>query len=475
MTHPRIIQGGMGIGVSGWRLANAVSRAGQLGVVSGTALTALFARRLQDGDPGGDLRRALGRFPVPELVRRVLDAYFVPGGIPPQAPYRGVPVFSRTPSRALEELTVAAAFAEVTLAREGHDGPVGINLMEKIQMPNPALLCGAMLAGVTYVLMGAGIPRAIPAILDGLARHEAVTLKLDVAEAKPGDDFRIAFDPARILDGMRPPVTRPQFLPIVASDALAVTLARKSTGRVDGFIVEGPTAGGHNAPPRGAPALNDRGEPVYGPRDAVDLAKLKELGLPFWLAGSYGHPGRLREALAQGAAGIQVGTAFAFCRESGLTEELKRAVIAKARDGDLEIFTDPVASPTGFPFKVVRLEGTLAEPAVYDARPRICDLGFLRQAYRKEDGTPGYRCAGEPVDDFTAKGGNPAETPGRICLCNALLANVGVPQRRHDAPVEAPLLTAGDDVNSIARFVRPGEDAYSANDVLRYLLADMMT
>ena len=58
-TVPVIIQGGMGVGVSNWRLANAVSSRGQLGVVSGTALDVVLARRLQDGDPGGHMRRAL--------------------------------------------------------------------------------------------------------------------------------------------------------------------------------------------------------------------------------------------------------------------------------------------------------------------------------------------------------------------------------------------------------------------------------
>ncbi|MDG4862734.1 hypothetical protein P8605_31820, partial [Streptomyces sp. T-3] len=52
---PQVIQGGMGVGVSGWQLARAVSRTGQLGVVSGTALDAVLARRLQLGDPGGDV------------------------------------------------------------------------------------------------------------------------------------------------------------------------------------------------------------------------------------------------------------------------------------------------------------------------------------------------------------------------------------------------------------------------------------
>ena len=34
MPHPLIIQGGMGVAVSGWLLARAVSRQGQLGVVT---------------------------------------------------------------------------------------------------------------------------------------------------------------------------------------------------------------------------------------------------------------------------------------------------------------------------------------------------------------------------------------------------------------------------------------------------------
>ena len=70
-------------------------------------------------------------------------------------------------------------------------------------------------------------------------------------------------------------------------------LARKASGRIDGFVIEGPTAGGHNAPPRGEPRFNPLGEPLYGERDVVDLAKLVELGLPFWLAGGAGRPTRI--------------------------------------------------------------------------------------------------------------------------------------------------------------------------------------
>lgn len=83
---PLVIQGGMGTGVSGWTLARAVSRAGQLGVVSGTALDTILVRRLQDGDAGGHVRRAMERFPIPGVSESVLRRYFLPDG---QLVYRG--------------------------------------------------------------------------------------------------------------------------------------------------------------------------------------------------------------------------------------------------------------------------------------------------------------------------------------------------------------------------------------------------
>ena len=74
---PVIIQGGMGIAVSNWNLAKTVSKTGQLGVVSGTAIDNVFARRLQDGDQSGDTRRALSHFPNQVIVEKLLKKYFI--------------------------------------------------------------------------------------------------------------------------------------------------------------------------------------------------------------------------------------------------------------------------------------------------------------------------------------------------------------------------------------------------------------
>jgi NAD(P)H-dependent flavin oxidoreductase YrpB (nitropropane dioxygenase family) len=266
---------------------------------------------------------------------------------------------------------------------------------------------------------------------------------------------------------------RPFFLGIVASATLAITLARKSNGAVDGFVVEGETAGGHNAPPRGAMQLSAAGEPIYGPRDVPDLEKIRELGLPFWLAGSYGTPEKFIEARALGAAGIQVGTAFAFCEESGIRPDLKRRIMQLSREGRAGVFTDPLASPTGFPFKVVQLAGTFSDAAVSACRTRICDLGYLRHVYRKTDGTIGYRCPAEPVEDYVRKGGAAGETDGRQCVCNGLTGTIGLAQVRPGGEVELPLITAGNEVANIANILRPGCDSYSAAEVVGQLLGKL--
>lgn len=474
MAQPIIIQGGMGVGVSDWVLAKAVSARGQLGVVSGTALDTLFVRRLQDGDVGGHLRRAMDEFPIPGVAAEILKRYFLADGRPEGTPYKPVPMYKQVVSRVRHQITMTANFCEVWLAKEGHDGDVGINLLTKVQMPNLGSLYGAMLAGVDYVLMGAGIPKEIPGALDRLADHDVATIKLDVDGLGRDEAEYLNFDPQEHWEGHAPPapLKRPSFLPIIASNSLATMLARKSTGRIDGFIIEGPTAGGHNAPPRGDRQFNERGEPIYGDRDVVDLDKLAELGLPFWLAGGTGSPEKLAEALDAGAAGIQVGTLFAFSDESGIRADLKRQVLTSAAQGPVDVLTDSRASPTGFPFKVVQIDGTVARTEVYQARERVCDLGYLRTAYRMEGGRLGYKCPAEPVDTYVKKGGEVDETVGRKCLCNALLADIGFGQLRDGGVVEKPLLTSGDDLQRISEFAQ-GRLSYTAGDVLEYLLSDL--
>jgi NAD(P)H-dependent flavin oxidoreductase YrpB (nitropropane dioxygenase family) len=464
----QVIQGGMGVGVSGWRLAGAVARTGELGVVSGVALDTLLARRLQRGDPDGHVRRALARFPVPALVDRALRRYFLAEGGTGAPPYRPVPRLGLASHRHGQEMAVLGNFVEVFLAKEGHDGPVGVNYLEKIQMATPAAVYGAMLAGVDSVLMGAGLPTEIPHLLTSLAEGRPVRLTVTVHGGEPHERFHVSLDPHELLGTAPPPVRRPKLLAIVSSAVLAKYLVRDDATRPDGFVVETPVAGGHSARPRGPLILNTDGEPVYGPRDRPELAKLAALDLPFWLAGGQCGPAQLAAARAAGAVGVQVDTAFALCRESGMDPRLRRRTLDAAAGGTLVVRNDAGASPTGFPFKMVHLSGTAADEAVYAERPRRCDLGYLRSPYRRPDGKVGFRCPAEPVEEYVRKGGAREDTAGSRCLCNGLVATIGLAQRRPDGYQEPPLLTLGQDLTFLPDLLGTGND-YGAADVVRYL------
>lgn len=449
-TLPTVIQGGMGVAVSSWQLAREVAQHGQLGVVSGTALDAVLARSLQDGDVGGHRVRALAHFPSPEMAQRVLDRYYRPEGRD-GAPYRPNPTLTVTPTQAAVELAITGNFVEVWLAKEGHNGLIGINLLEKIQMATPSAALGAMLGGVDYVLMGAGIPRQIPRLLTDLAAGREGGISIDVVGASRHHTSTV--DPVALLGDDLPTLTRPDFLAIISLHSLATYLYRDAEIRPDGFVVEGPVAGGHSAPPRGKMTLDDLGQPIYGARDMADLAKIAAVGLPFWLAGAHSTPEKVAEAVAIGAAGVQCGTIFALCAQTGLSPSMHESLMAGLRTDELLVRNDPRASPTGFPFKVAGVPGTLSDEAVYEERPRLCDLSYLRAPYEREDGSLGYRCASEPVHMFLKKGGDIAETVGRKCLCNALMANIDLGQERRDGYHELPAVTLGQDLEGPRRLL----------------------
>ncbi|MDO8463731.1 MAG: nitronate monooxygenase, partial [Gallionella sp.] len=341
--------------------------------------------------------------------------------------------------------------------------------LEKVQMATLPAAYGAMLAGVDYVLMGAGIPREIPHLLDQLARHDRGRLSVDVYGADA--PATVELDPKDLLRVSLPPLRRPRFLAIVSAHVLASYLARDPETRPDGFVVEGPRAGGHTAPPRGKLTLDEDHQPVYGPRDEADLEKIAALGLPFWLAGTYGTPERVVAAQKAGAAGVQVGTLFALSLDSGFTKAIRAELLEQLGAGTLDVATDALASPTGFPFKVARLPETLVDGAVYDARPRLCDLGYLRVPYVAKDGAMGYRCASEPVQIYVRKGGAIEDTVGRKCLCNALTANVGIAQTRRSGYTELPLVTLGSDLGGARALLREHPQGWTAREAVAWLTA----
>lgn len=509
LDHIKLIQGGMGVYVSNWRLAREVAaqRPGvTAGTVSGTALDVVYVRLLQLGDPGGHARRALQafdeRFDI-TIGRAICDRYFIEGGKAPDARFRSAPMHivqsqdgrrhfplpmgaSATALFKLDdhtvELLIATGFSEVWLAKEGHSGKIFINFLNKIELPLIYVLYGAMLAGVDGVVVGAGNPEGLPALCRQLADHEAVTHKISLLYRETGEESLLAFDPTAIAGGKLTvaPLAKPAFLAIVSLEDLVLALADSPTAPPDGFIIEHHTAGGHNANPAGPLVKDSLGQPVYGARDEADLAAIRTAGLPFWLAGGYGSWPRLEAALAAGSRGVQAGTIFAMAEESGMKPEYRSAILAaiKSGVGDAELVHTSTFSPTGFSFKVAQIRETLSEDEVYAGRRRVCDIGMLQQrGYSKpdEDGlrTIFQRCPAGPIEAYVKNRGLAHNTDDRRCLCNGLLASVGLGQVKEiqGQLVEEPaIVTLGNHLDGVRRLSRQGQTRYHVKDVVDDIL-----
>ena len=465
-SYPTIIQGGMGIAVSSWQLAKEVSIAGELGVISGTAIDSVVARRLQDGDLTGDIRRAMAAYPHQETIKEIMDRFFVEGGREDGKPYLDVPKLSIKGNLFSNKLLTVASFVEVWLAKEGHNGLIGMNILEKIQLAIPAQLYGAMLADVDYILIGAGIPAQVPHLLNEISQGNKVAMKVDVADTK--DKHYLHFDPRTLgLDNF--PIKRPLFLAIVTSHALVAYLNKDEETKPDGYVIEYHVAGGHNAPPRAKNHVNDEGEAVYNELDIPNLEKIHASGSPFWLAGGYATPEKVKEAISCGAQGVQVGSLFALANESGFTNENRSSILVSLADPTMRVMTDASASPTGFPFKVIQNNQTLSNDNLYKERTRICDLGYLRTMFQREKGGIGYRCPAEPLDNYEFKNGEVDQAQGSKCLCNALMADIGLGQVRPDGRTEISLLTFGSDLDGPRALRALHPDGWNAVQALNFL------
>ena len=464
---PRIIQGGMGIGVSSWVMAKAVSQAGGLGVVSGTAIDSVISRRLQDGDVDGSVRRALEHFPDHEFTHEVVRRYFIEGGREKKTPYLLVPRLLLKPTDFSSKFLVLANFVEVWLAKENHTGLIGINFLEKLQLSTPASVYGAILAGVDYILMGAGIPSEIPRVIRELSNHEQTRISIAVENASR--KYYLSFDPSIIVGVKKIEITKPKFLAIISSHALAAYLNRDVDVRPDGFVVEGVSAGGHNAPPRGNTPIGSNGQSQFTIKDDADLEKIRAIGLPFWLAGGYATPEKLTYAISKGAVGVQVGSIFALSHESGITKELRRQVLTQLADKNLKVITDPLGSPTSFPFKYAELAETISDHVEFESRVKLCDLGYLRTVVERPNNRIVYRCSGEPGKTFAFKGGADSVTVGKKCLCNALMANIGMAQVRATGYQEAALVTLGSDLTGEEALLAMYPDGWSTVQAMEYL------
>lgn len=509
LKNIKLIQGGMGVYISHWRLAKAVAmnRPGETaGTISGTGLDVVHARLLQLGDPGGHVRRALNAFDKKfetDIGQKICDRYFIEGGKAPDARYKRTPIpilrsqngrntfpapngdpdpVHLKPNDDYIELLIATGFVETWLAKEGHSGPIFINFLKKVEIPLMYLLYGAMLAEIDGVIIGAGNPDGLPALCSHLTHHEEVSYHPSVMYRDGREEVKIIFDPKRVAGGIftKEPLKRPAFLAIVSQENLAQALAESASQAPDGLIIEHHTAGGHNANPNGPMKKDHLGQPIYSEKDEADLEAIRKLGLPFWLAGGYGNNEKLKEALAAGATGIQVGSVFALAEESGMKPEYRAAFLKKLRNGsdDASLVMTSMFSPTGFSFKVAQLEGTLSETQVFENRHRVCDIGFLYQLGFSKPDENGmrklfHRCPAGPIDSFVNKRGLARNTDERRCLCNGLYSAAGLGQVIQNSngkiSEEPAIVTMGNNLQDVRQLSRQGQTPYWVSDAVEYI------
>jgi NAD(P)H-dependent flavin oxidoreductase YrpB (nitropropane dioxygenase family) len=280
----------------------------------------------------------------------------------------------------------------------------------------------------------------------------------------------------------RRPLKCPAFLAIVSLEDLVKVLAHSDSGAPDGFVIEHHTAGGHNANPVGPLRSDALGQPIYGDKDEADLAAIRDVDIAFWLAGGYGSHEGLERALAAGATGVQVGSMFALAEESGMKADYRTAILNEFKNGteDASLVRTTMFSPTGFSFKVVQLAGTLSEQDVFEARRRTCDLGVLQQWGFSKPGEGGnrtlmHRCPSAPVESYMNRRGLERSTEQRRCLCNGLLACVGLGQiheRGGELSEEPAIVTLGDHLDGARRLSRQGQAHYWARDVVADILGE---
>lgn len=255
-----IVQGGMGVGISGPSLVTAVANAGAVGVLSSAGM-------------GVDL---------PE--------------------YRKDPL----------AVSVEVIQKEIRQCKENTDGVVGINIM--VATTYFAQMCeAAMDAGVDIIFAGAGLPTNLPQF-----KKEGCNTKL---------------------------------IPIVSSGKAVQVLAKKwikSYGYVpDGFVVEGPLAGGH---------LGFKEENLTDPAYALEnLVKEvvaacvpfeEEYGkkIPVIAAGGVYSGADIDKFLKLGASGVQMGTRFVVTEECDADIAFKNAYL-NCKEDDITIIHSPVGMP----------------------------------------------------------------------------------------------------------------------------------
>lgn len=195
--------------------------------------------------------------------------------------------------------------------------------------------------------------RATSGIL-GVNIMVALTDYADMVKTAIDEGIDIIFSGAGLpldLPGYLKPDCRTSLVPIVSSARAAAILCKKWLSRYDylpdGFVVEGPMAGGH---------IGFKEQQIDDPAFALDrlLAEVIEVAaefesakgrkIPVIAAGGIYNGEDIYNYIEWGAAGIQMGTRFVATHECDADDAFKQAYI-DAKEEDMVIIKSPVGLP----------------------------------------------------------------------------------------------------------------------------------
>jgi len=229
----------------------------------------------------------------------------------------GEPDVAKNPT----EANIRALREEIRKAKERMtQGLLGVNIM--VALTNFAdLVRTSIREGADVIFSGAGLPLDLPKYL---------------REEFPGELAQ---------------KTRTKLVPIVSSGRAAAVLCKKWLAKYDylpdGFVVEGPKAGGH---------LGFKPEEIDNPDfqlekilpEVVEAVKPYELEkgrrIPVIAAGGIYTGADIARCLEMGASGVQMGTRFVATHECDADQAFKDAFV-NARREDVTVIKSPVGMP----------------------------------------------------------------------------------------------------------------------------------
>ncbi|OQX95636.1 nitronate monooxygenase [candidate division KSB1 bacterium 4572_119] len=211
-----------------------------------------------------------------------------------------------------EKSSREALIREIRKAKKLTSGLLAVNIMEALSNARD-LIATAVREGIKIIVVGAGLPLKLPEIVE----DDSVNL-----------------------------------IPIVSSGRAAGLILRswdKRYGKTaDGFILEGPLAGGHlGFSNEQLDNIDDYSVEKLLP-DVLDAVKSYEekydKKIPIIVGGGIFDGKDIARMLKLGASGVQMGTRFVCTDECNVSPQFKQAYL-EATEDDIEIIKSPVGMP----------------------------------------------------------------------------------------------------------------------------------